>query len=260
MYQRLNRHNIIVPLKESVINKARIEISRVFSALGLGDLIAIKEMVLDKFKLIRSKIKKGSKYRNIEKLVLVTTFFCLKLENVPVNPYELIEISGFPKKQFNDSILQLQRYIPEYSARNRQRYILQRILEVAEHFDLGMPFYYLSEKILYRLWDGIKNTTDNAVAGLISSISVLCSCKDEVRVSTICKRIGVQPSTIQAFFLYLSNKEVSGHQEAAILFFTIQVNGVALSGIPFLGQYHGRTIRSTHKIELNKISEIRSNI
>jgi len=198
MYQRLNKCNSIVPVKETVINKARVEISRVFSALSLEKYSDIQKMVLEKFRLIRSKIKKGSKYRSIERLVLITIYFCLKLRNVSINPYELVEVSEITKKEFNDFVLQLQKYLPEYGGRNRQEYILQRVLEVAEHFDLGMPFYYLSEKILYRLWDGIKNTTDNAVAGLISSISALCSCKDKVSVSAICKRIGVQMSTIQA--------------------------------------------------------------
>jgi len=198
MLRRLNRHNNIVPVKDIVVNRAKEEISRVFSALSLGKYEGIQEMVLDKFKLVRSRIKKGSKYRSTNKLVLVTTYFCLKLRNVSINPYELVGVSEITKKEFNDFILQVQKYLPEYGGRNRQRYILQRVLEVAEHFDLGMPFYYLSEKILYRLWDGIKNTTDNAIAGLISSISVLCSCKDKVSISVICKRIGVQMSTIQA--------------------------------------------------------------
>ena len=201
MLQRLNRQNSRETVEESVIKKARIEINRVFSALDLEGYTDIKEMVLEKFKLIRSRLKKGSKYRSTKKLVSVTIYFCLKLRNVSINPYELIEITGldnFPRKQFNDFILQLQRFLPEYGERNRQRYILHRVLEVAEHFDLGMPFYYLSEKILYRLWGGIKNTTDNVVAGLVSSIAVLCSCKEKISVSSICNRLGIRMSSVQA--------------------------------------------------------------
>ncbi|TKJ21761.1 MAG: hypothetical protein CEE43_08715 [Promethearchaeota archaeon Loki_b32] len=153
-------------------------------------------MVLDKFKKIRAKFRQGSKYKNIEKLVSITIYFCLKLRNVSINPYELIEISKISKKEFNDFILQLQKFLPEYGERNRQEYISQRILEISEHFDLGMPFYFLSKKILYRLWQGIKNTTDNVVAGLISSISILCSYKEKVSVSSICNRLGIRMSTV----------------------------------------------------------------
>jgi len=170
--QRINKYNSITTSERAVIEKVRIEIARIFNYLDLNGYDAIKEMVLDKFKKIRAKIRPGSKYRNIEKLVSVIIYFCLKLRNVSINPYELIEISKISKKDFNDFILQLQRFLPEYGERNRQEYILQRILEISEHFELGMPFYFLSKKILYRLWQGIKNTTDNVVAGLVSSISV----------------------------------------------------------------------------------------
>lgn len=61
-------------------------------------------------------------------------------------------------------------------------------------------------------------------------------------------------------FLYLSYKELSGHQEAANLFLTIQVKGAVLSGISFLDQYNGRTIRSIPLITIIKISEIIRNI
>ncbi len=196
--QRINKYNSITTSERAVIEKARIEIARIFTYLDLNGYDAIKEMVLDKFKKIRAKIRPGSKYRNIEKLVSITIYFCLKLRNVSINPYELIEISKISKKEFNDFILQLQRFLPEYGERNRQEYILQRILEISEHFELGMPFYFLSKKILYRLWQGIKNTTDNAVAGLVSSISVLCTYKEKVSISSICSRLGIRMSTIQA--------------------------------------------------------------
>ncbi len=196
--KRINKYNSITTSERAVIEKARIEIARIFNYLGLDGYDALKEMVLDKIKKIRAKIRPGSKYRNIEKLVSITIYFCLKLRNVSINPYELIEISKIKKKEFNDFILQLQRFLPEYGERNRQEYVLQRILEISEHFKLGMPFYFLSKKILYRLWQGIKNTTDGVVAGLVSSISVLCTCKEKVSISSICSRLGIRMSTIQA--------------------------------------------------------------
>jgi len=196
--QRINKYNSIGNNEKSVLEKARIEISRIFNSLDLDGYDAIKEMVLTKFKNLRTQIRSGSKYRSVEKLVSITIYFCLKLRNVSINPYELIEISNITKKEFNDFNLQLQRFLPHYAERNRQEYILQRILEISEHFELGMPFYYLSKKILYRLWHGIKNTTDNVVAGLISSISVLCSCKDKVSISSICNRLGIRMSTVQS--------------------------------------------------------------
>jgi hypothetical protein len=49
------------------------------------------------------------------------------------------------------------------------------------------------------LWDNIKNTKDDVIAGLIASISILCSFKDKnVSVSSICKKLGIKMSTIQS--------------------------------------------------------------
>lgn len=51
-----------------------------------------------------------------------------------------------------------------------------------------------------KLWERIKNTTDNVIAGLVSSISVLCSLdfKNKVKVSSICDFLDIRMSTIQA--------------------------------------------------------------
>ncbi|MFW9989988.1 MAG: hypothetical protein ACFFC3_15170 [Candidatus Odinarchaeota archaeon] len=195
--QRINKYNSIMNSERAVIERARIEIIRIFNYLDLSGYTTIKEMVLNKFKKIRANISSGSKYRNIEKLVAITIYFCLKLRNVSINSYELIEVSKISKKEFNDFIIQLQWFLPEYSERNRQEYVLQRIFEISERFELGMPFYFLSKKILYKLWQGIKNTTDDVIAGLISSISVLCTCKEKVSISSICNCLGIRMSTIQ---------------------------------------------------------------
>jgi len=194
---RLNKHNSITDNEKAVVEKARAEILRILGYLKLNNYNSVKKIAMKKFKMVRAEFRPGSKYRNIEKLSSIIIYYCLKLQNIPVNTYELIEVSKISKKEFNDFNLQVRRYFPEYAERNRQKYIIQRILEVVEHFELGMPFYHLAKKILYRLWNGIKNTTDNAVAGLVSSISVLCSCKDKVSVSAICSRLGIRMSTVQ---------------------------------------------------------------
>ncbi|MFX1364518.1 MAG: hypothetical protein ACFFCE_19450 [Promethearchaeota archaeon] len=196
--QRLNKYNSIVTSKKSILESARSEINRLFGALNLSEYIDIKEMVLEKFKRVHSEIRTGSKYRNIEKLVSILIYICLKLRNVSINLNKLIDSAKITRKEFNDFILQLRRYLPEYDGRNRQSYILQRISEVMQCFDLGMPLYFLSKKILYRLWQVIKNTTDDVIAGLVSSIAVLCTCKEKVSISSICNRLGIRMSTIQA--------------------------------------------------------------
>jgi len=67
---------------------------------------------------------------------------------------------------------------------------------VSEHFKLGMPFYYQSRRILNRFYDSIKNTKDDVIVGLVTSITLLCSQTKEVSVCAICDRLGIKMSTI----------------------------------------------------------------
>ncbi|MFX0005445.1 MAG: TFIIB-type zinc ribbon-containing protein [Promethearchaeota archaeon] len=195
---RLNRQNSIIPNEQAIIERADLEISRIFSELNLSEFDTLKKMVLSKFKEIRSKLRKGVKFRNTDKLVSIIIYFCLKLRNISINAIELINVSKITKKEFNDFCLQVRKFIPEYLDRNRQKYILNQIFEVSQHFELGMEFFHLARKILKKLWHGIKDTTDAALAGLVSSISLLCSQNEEVTVSAICNRLGIRMSTIQA--------------------------------------------------------------
>ena len=197
--QRLNRYNSIKDNEKAVFEKVRIELSRIFNALDLTGYDSVKEMVLTKFKQIRPKLDPGTKFRSPEKLVATIAHFCLKLRNIAVNSADLVEVSKITKKEFNVFILQIQRFFPRYAKREyRKKYILQRVYEISEHFKLGTNFYKLGKRILNRLWDGVKNTTDNALAALISSISLICVGNTKVSVSAICSRLGVRMSTIQS--------------------------------------------------------------
>ena len=194
---RLNKHNSSKSNEKVVKEKVRIEISRIFTCLDLVGYDDVKQMVYDKFVAVRKKLRSRSKFRNINKLVSVMTYFCLKLRAIPVNAVTIIQFSDIGRKEFNAFFLQIRRYLPRLTDKQRQDCITQRILDISETFGLGMPFYYYSKKILDKFWNGIKNTTDNVVAGLVCSIAVLTSYKDQVSVSSICKRLDIKMSTIQ---------------------------------------------------------------
>ena len=181
--------------EKAVLNKARMEISRIFSALHLPS--AYQKIVFRRVKTVRSKFRPRTKYRNVEKLVPAVIYYTFKLRNISINEEELINVSGISKKEFKDFFLQLRSFIPEYAKRNRQEYIIQKMLQVTEYFDLGLGFYYLSKKIMYKLWELIKNTTDDVIVGVATSISALCSYKDDISVNAICKMLGIKMSSVQ---------------------------------------------------------------
>jgi transcription initiation factor TFIIIB Brf1 subunit/transcription initiation factor TFIIB len=181
--------------EKAILQNARKEISRIFSALHLPAIY--QAIVLKQVKIVRTKFRPRTKYRSVEKLVPVVIYHTFKLENIAINEEDLIIASEMTKKEFKDFFLQIQRYSTEYKSRNRQEYIIQKILRVTESFGLGMEFYYFSRKILDRLWELIKNTTDNVITGVVTSIAALCSYQDKVSVNALCSDIGIRMSTVQ---------------------------------------------------------------
>ena len=180
--------------EENVLITAKVEIKRILTALGfsLNDF----NVILSKFKENRAQLGKGTKYRSAEMLVPCVIYAYYKENNKPVREKDLLEVSKISKKDFNAFKFSIIRIWPEYQERDRKQYIIERILEVSEHFKLGMPFYYQSRRILNRFYDSIKNTKDDVIVGLVTSITLLCSQKKEVSVCAICDRLGIKMSTI----------------------------------------------------------------
>jgi hypothetical protein len=180
--------------EENVVLTAKVEIKRILTALGfsLNDL----DIILSKFKENRANLGKGTKYRSAEMLVPCVIYAFYKENNKPIRENDLLEVSKISKKDFNAFKFSIIRIWPEYQERDRKQYITERILEVSEHFKLGMPFYYQSRRILNKFYDSIKNTKDDVIVGLVTSITLLCSQKKEVSVCAICDRLGIKMSTI----------------------------------------------------------------
>jgi transcription initiation factor TFIIIB Brf1 subunit/transcription initiation factor TFIIB len=193
--KRMNKHNSQLSSKVIAETRAVKEISRIFDCLSLPN--ACEYRVKEKFIDLFPKLHPGSKYKNPEKLSAILIYMVLKLENIAIKRKDIVNTSMLSKEEFNNFILQIQQFIPEYIKRNRQDYVAQKLMEITEHFELDMSFYFLSRKILSKLWESIKNTTDDVIAGLCTSITALCNYKDVISVSSICDLLNIKMSTIQ---------------------------------------------------------------
>ena len=180
--------------EESVVTSAKIAIKSILTNLDfpLKDSVSILEV----FREIRAQLGKGTKFRSAEMLVPCVIYFYYKRNNTPISETKLLEVSKISKKDFNEFKIPMANLWPQYKERDRKEYIIQRILEITEHFDLGMPFYYQSYKILSRFYDSVKNTKDDVIVGLVTSITLLCSQSEGVSVSALCERLGIKMSTI----------------------------------------------------------------
>ena len=193
--KRLQSFNSHKSNEEHVEERAQSEISRILARLDLPD--ACKPSIMDKFRNVRLQLGPGTKFRSAEKLAAVLTIIGLKLKNISVNSQDVIEVSNLTKEEFRSFFTQVAHYIPEYASRNRQMYISQKLLEITHFFGLEMPFYFLAKNILFKLWESVKNTTDNVVAGLCAGITTLCNYRGDVKVNAICEFLGIKMSTIQ---------------------------------------------------------------
>jgi len=191
----LNRLDSHRTSEENVVISAKIAIKSILTNLDfpLSDSVSI----LENFKRIRTQLGKGTKYRSAEMLVPCVIYFYYKHNSTPISEKELLEVSKISKKDFNEFKIPMVKLWPQYKERDRKEYIIQRILEITEHFSLGMPFYYQSYKILSKFYESVKNTKDDVIVGLVTSITLLCSQPEGVSVSALCDRAGIEMSTVQ---------------------------------------------------------------
>lgn len=194
-FEGLNRLDAHRTTEESVLISAKVAVKSILTNLGFP--LTDSTSILGVFKEIRAKLGKGTKYRSAEMLAPCVIYFYYKRNNTPISESKLLEVSKISKKDFNKFKIPIVKLWPQYKERDRIEYISQRILEITEHFDFGMPFYYQSYKILTRFYDSVKNTKDDVIVGLVTSITLLCSQQEGVSVSALCERVGIEMSTVQ---------------------------------------------------------------
>lgn len=176
--------------------KAKVEISRLVT--GLDAPSTMKRPVFTKYRQTREVLQPGTKFRAPEKLVPGVMYYHSKINGNPIDETKLIEVSALKKKEFNRLKMRIGEFAPEYYARDRKQFISNRIMQLREELGLDMEFYHEAQAILNKLWDLIKCTKDDVVAGLVSSIVVLCASHDTITVNSICKTLNIQMSTIQS--------------------------------------------------------------
>jgi hypothetical protein len=60
-----------------------------------------------------------------------------------------------------------------------------------------LSLFFQTKEILLRLWEDIKNTTDEIITSLVTSIFMLYSNNEELRIKMICNYLGIQMSTLE---------------------------------------------------------------
>jgi hypothetical protein len=190
----LNRMQNQVDYESDCDARARIELSTILSQLQLysGHSNAIFAL----YKRVRKTLRLGTTYRNPEKLMDLVIYCYHKMNHLCIDLAQLLTHSVLTRSEFNAFMIQFQHHFPDYSARNRKQYILQKISYVRQHFNLDMTFYFQSEKIVHHFWNAIQETKDDVIAGVASAITILCMYHQHVSVNAICSLLNIKMSTV----------------------------------------------------------------
>jgi len=195
-YRKLNKINTSSRKTRHADIDAKIIIKRLLEVFNLSP--TLKRVLFTKYKRAREALPARTKFRNPEKLVPAILYFHCKVDCLPIDERKLIEYSDIDMSDFRTFKLNVNTILPKYYSRDRKEYILTRMMQIREKFNLGMQFCYDARNLLTVLWEEIKCTKDDVIVGLISSIIVLCHDQYDINVNSICKTLNITMSTIHS--------------------------------------------------------------
>ncbi len=171
-----------------------LQILRLLSGLNLPH--SFKAPILRSFKKLKATLQKGTYM--LENLIPVLVYFYCRKQGIPINEQELMTLTNMGKKEYNRYKFKLIDLMIGQRDRNRKKLIKNKLFRLSQEFHLGMDFYNDAICLLKVLWKDIYCTKDDVIAGLVSSVAVLCHYQNKVTINSLCKRLNIAMSTIQS--------------------------------------------------------------
>ncbi|TFF94133.1 MAG: hypothetical protein EU544_04890 [Promethearchaeota archaeon] len=184
---------------ERAYMKAQLEIKKILGNLDLPK--SFREPVFKKFKKIYSNTKKCLKFRAPRKILPAIIFYHCRENNVVVNGAQFLEVSMVDASEFRRARIHYLKHYNKYFARNRVKIIKGFISNIRDVYGLDYEFYLNALKIAQYFWASLSQTADNVIAGLVSSVALLCDYEkynETVSITDVCNLVNIQPSTVNA--------------------------------------------------------------
>jgi hypothetical protein len=134
-------------------------------------------------------------------MIPVILFHYCRERNIPLNVKNLLEVCKTTEVGFRRGRIAYLRECSDYFTRDRVSLIKNFILMIQNKFDLDNAFYENALHLAQYFWKYIHHTTDTVIAGLVSSLAVLCdyeSYREKVTINEICKVVNIQASTVNS--------------------------------------------------------------
>ena len=186
--------NIARNYENSVNIAANAEFKRLLEALHLP--MSLLRDCMEVHKQIRKKLVKGTRARSPEKLAPAVLFMVLKVKAIVIDNKFFTSVLSVDRDIFREVLVDAAIHYKPYLARDRRPLILNRVQELKDYFGLSSEFLIVACECLKKLWEFIKNTKDDVVAGVVSTLAVLALDIDSVSVSNICDKLEIRMSTI----------------------------------------------------------------
>jgi len=181
------------------LNYAKGEIRRFMNYLISNPTEATIEHIFEKFKSLRSKSKHRSELRSPDISVPICIWSNIRTKGVFIENFrkEFLSLLRVPTKRYLKSERDFIKSNEEYQQRDRKLIVRNMLLAISSHFEqLDMDFYYRAREIANKLiadklWKYIYNTKEKIIAGILTYITVSCYDQYHLKVSDICKFLGL---------------------------------------------------------------------
>lgn len=137
----------------------------------------------------------SSSFKNPNKLMPVFVYSFLRARGFDISFSLLSRLSGMTKHECFQTLKKITIF-PEYVNRDRKQLILGKIRGVEKHFHLNSQFFENANRILQKLWELLKNTTDSVIAGTVTALSLISIHNNIPILKWVCQKIGISQSTV----------------------------------------------------------------
>lgn len=139
--------------------------------LKLYELVFYKNDCRELFYRVLSRVKKYTKFRNVQLLIPSVVFTVFRAKGVTIKARDFCRVSNISLADFKEGLFIVSPVYFDYAKHDHEKLVYQLIAKMIAKFSLDSNFKDVTREIFRRFFPLFKNTKDNIAAGLIITLS-----------------------------------------------------------------------------------------